>query len=290
VDVLSKRSDALRGVEFLLEEITAEGGRMGDEFRTRAKRMIDDQALAALETLAGSTTDAELDATVQKLQAWWKEPDFVTAVEIWQERACDEIERWFVRGADQLERSMKTPRFQEAVPDAKVELDADWRGKAPDGRLGKLLRFIATPLKGAKKEVVYAIGKALGCSFKPWGATNLAKILGTTGVVLGVLSVVVDIVDVYRSWKHEKRRIKLRSELRDKVLQSAEKVYDSLVATNEDATGPIAYLNSVAVHFSSMKSDLDQELLEKEAEIKLLKGKIGAYQSRMSAAWKALNL
>jgi hypothetical protein len=109
-------------------------------------------------------------------------------------------------------------------------------------------------------------------------------------VVLGVVSVVVDIVEVYRSWKHESRRAHLRSELRDIVLRSAKDVYDSLVALNDDATGPIAYLNSVEAHFDSMKSDLAQELLDKECEIELLKGKIAAYESRMSAAWKALNV
>jgi hypothetical protein len=290
LDTLVKRSNALRGVESLLQDISAEGGRMREEIRGRARRMVDDEALANLEALAGSATDVELDAAVEKLKSWWEVPEFVASVEIWQKKAGKEIDEWLLRGADQLRRTMQSPRFQEAVPEAAVELDAKGLKKRSGGSFGKFMNAAATLMKGSKKEVVYAIGKALGGSFKPWGATNLAKILGKAGVVLGVVAVIVDIVEIYRSWKHEARRTKLRSELRDKVLHAAGQVYDSLVALNDDGTGPIAYLSSIDAHFASMSSELAQELLEKEAEIKLMREKTGSYESRMSAAWKALNL
>ena len=289
LDTFTKRSNALRDVESLLQEITAEGGRIREEHRARARRIVDDQAHASLEALAGSATDAELDVAVQNLKSWWEDPAFVAAVEIWQKKAGAEIESWFVRGADRLRRTMGSPRFQKAVPEAEAEFDAEAQGKPSGGRLGKLLKLVATPMKGANKEVVYAIGKALGGSFKPWGATNIAKVLGKAGVVLGVVSVIVDVVEVYRSWKHEARRTKLRSELRTEVLKSADQVFDSLVAPKDNATGPVAYLDAVNAHFTALKSDLGQELQEKEAEIKLLREKRNVYESRMAAAWDALN-
>jgi GTPase Era involved in 16S rRNA processing len=290
VDVLSKRNNALRDVESLLQEITAEGGRMRDEFCTRAKFMIDDQALTSLEKLAGSATDTELDAAAKKLKSWWEGQDFVATVDIWQKRAYEEIEQWRERAADQLRRTMKTPRFRKAVPDAGTECDADGLGKAPGGRLGKLLKLISIPLRGANKTVVGKVGKALGASLRPLKATKIAKLLGKAGMVLSFVSVVVDIVDIYRTWRHESRKTELRSKLRGEVLKSADQVYDSLLAPKDDGTGPIAYLDSIVAYFASMSSDLAQELQEKEAEITLLEGRVKAYESRMAAAWEALNV
>jgi hypothetical protein len=150
------------------------------------------------------------------------------------------------------------------------------------------MSLVAQPLKGATRDVVYWVGKALGATFRPWGAVKLARLLGRVGVVLGVVATIFDAINLYRAWKGEKRRTQLRKELRDIVENTAKQVLDSLTDGNEEAAGPMTYLKAVQDHLRSAAEDLDKDRAGLASEAAILNARRDTYAARMAAAWKML--
>ena len=284
------RELALARVDAVLCEIVAEGERIETELRAKARRMVDDHAFGNLERVAGAANDAELDATAKQLAEWWKLPAFEADAGRWQEEAKNAIDDWFHRSADQLERTINSPQFRAVMAGAGTSCDPASVGGPPQGWLGRLVSLVAQPLKGATRDVVYWVGKNFGHRFRPWGAVKLAKLLGRVGVVLGVVATAVDAVNLYRSWKGEKRRQAIRKELRGFVEQTAKEVLASLADGNEEAAGPITYLQVIQGHLSDAARDLGAERQVIQSDLKAIEKRLAAYELCMNKAWSALGL
>lgn len=236
-DALTVRDQALARLDVVLGEIVAEGERVEGEFRARARRMVEDYAFGNLERVAGAASDAELGATAKQLAEWWKLPAFESDAERWQAEAKAAIDEWFQRSADLLERTINAPRFKAAVARTGSRFDPSAFAGPGQGWLGRVLTLVAQPLKGASRDYVYWVGKALGANFRPWGAVKLARLLGRVGVGLGVVATIFDAINLYRAWKGEKRRDELRKKLRGFVEETAAQVLASLTDGNEEAAG-----------------------------------------------------
>ena len=150
------------------------------------------------------------------------------------------------------------------------------------------MSLVAQPLKGATRDVVYWVGKALGASFRPWGAVNLARLLGRVGVVLGVVSTVADTIDLYRSWKGERRRTEFRKKIRKFVEETASQVLSALTDGNEEAAGPMIYLKTVQDYLRDAMGDLDSDRAALQNEIGALGTRRTLYRGCMGQAWAAL--
>jgi hypothetical protein len=285
---LASRDEALSRLGVVLAEILAEGERLDGEFRATARRMVDDHAFGNLERVAGAASDTELEATAKQLAEWWKLPAFEADAERWQAEAKGAIDEWFQRSADLLERTVNAPRFKAAIAGAGGSFDpAAFAGPA-QGWLGRILSLVAQPLKGATRDVVYWVGKALGATFRPWGAVKLARLLGRVGVVLGVVATVFDAINIYRTWKGEQRRAELRKKLRGFVEETAAQVLQSLTDENEEAAGPMTYLKAVQDYLQLAAADLESDRTALHNEMSTLDARRGVYDACMDQAWAAL--
>lgn len=285
---VTARTEALGRLGAVLAEIASDGERLDGELRARARRMVEDHAFGQLERVAGAASDAELEATAKQLAEWWKQPAFEGDAERWQNEAKAAIDDWFQRSVELLDRTVNAPRFQAAVAGATGSFDPSAFTAGKPGWFGKIMSLVAQPLKGATRDVVYWVGKALGATFRPWGAVKLARLLGRVGVVLGVVATIFDAINLYRAWKGEKRRTQLRKELRDIVENTAKQVLDSLTDGNEEAAGPMTYLKAVQDHLRSAAEDLDKDRAGLASEAAILNARRDTYAARMAAAWKML--
>jgi GTP-binding protein EngB required for normal cell division len=287
---IEQRTAALDRLGVVLSEIVAEGERIDGELRARARRMVDDHAFGQLERVAGAASDAELEATAKQLAEWWKHPAFEGDAERWQGEAKTAIDDWFQRSVDLLERTVNAPRFKAAVAGANGSFDPSTFTAAKQGWFGKIMSLVAQPLKGATRDVVYWVGKALGATFRPWGAVKLARLLGRVGVVLGVVATIFDAINLYRAWQGEKRRTELRQKLRGIVEETAKQVLGSLTDGNEEAAGPMTYLKAVQDHLRSAAEDLAKDRSALASEAAALSSRREVYGTRMAAAWTMLGI
>jgi hypothetical protein len=285
---LSAREEALSRLGAVLKEILAEGERIDGELRALVRRIVDDHAFGTLERVAGAASDAELEATAKQLAQWWTLPAFEEDASRWQADAKVAIDKWFQRSADQLERTVNAPRFKAAVAGATGSFNPSEFGASTQGWLGKIMSLVAQPLKGATRDVVYWVGKALGASFRPWGAVNLARLLGRVGVVLGVVATVADTVNLYRAWKGEQRRKEFRKKLRGFVEETASQVLGALTDGNEEAAGPMTYLKAVQNYLRNAMGDLDMDRAALLDEIGALDTRRNFYRACTKQAWAAL--
>lgn len=290
LDEIEQRTAALDRLGVVLSEIVAEGERIDGELRARARRMVDDHAFGQLERVVGAASDAELEATAKQLAEWWKHPAFEGDAERWQVEAKASIDDWFQRSVDLLERTVNAPRFKAAVACANGSFDPSTFTATKQGWIGKVTSLLAQPLKGATRDVVYWVGKAIGGTFRPWGAVKLARLLGRVGVVLGVFATIFDAINVIQAWQGEKRRKELRQKLRGIVEATAKEVRDSLTDGNEEAAGPMTYLKAVQDHLRSAAEDLAQDRSALAADAVALTSLRVVYGSRMAAAWTMLGI
>lgn len=290
LDEIEQRTAALDRLGVVLSEIVAEGVRIDGELRARARRMVDDHAFGQLERVAGAASDAELEATAKQLAEWWKHPAFEGDAERWQVEAKASIDDWFQRSVDMLERTVNAPRFKAAVACANGSFDPSTFTASKQGWIGKVTSLLAQPLKGATRDFVYWVGKAIGGTFRPWGAVKLARLLGRVGVVLGVFATIFDAINLIQAWQGEKRRKELRQKLRGIVEATAKEVRDSLTDGNEEADGPMTYLKAVQDHLRSAAEDLAQDRSALATDAVALTSLRVVYGSRMAAAWTMLGI
>ncbi len=285
---LKFQKEAVDRINVVLTEILAESERINAELRAKAKGMVDDHAYGSLERVAGAADDVELESTAKHLAKWWDLPSFMTDAERWQSEAKTTIDEWFNHSTEILKRTLNSPHFKAAIANAKGGFNPKSLEGPGQGWLNGVLKITAQPLKTATRGVVYFVGKALGASFRPWGAVNLARILGRVGVVLSAVTTVFDAINMYRGWKAEKRRAEVRKELRGFIEETAAQVLQSLTDGNAEAAGPMTYLKAIQDHMSGIASalSLDRQTLEKE--IGDINDRRARYSNCMTRAWESL--
>lgn len=285
LDELTSRRQTLECLGRLLDEVVREGGRLGAEQRAELERLVEDEASARLEAVAGAVGEAELAEAARRLATWGGDPAFADEVARWQAAAAAATDDWFRRSADVLGRAMRAPRFASAALAGGRSFDASLLMNKKGGWSGRLARLVAQPLKGATPKIVYQAGKAMKVVFRPWGAVKLARTLGRVGVVTGVVASVLEVADLYGSWKSEKRRRAFRQSLRGEVRRSAQEILKTLV---EGTNGPIFYLNAIELQFRTALDDLRADQVALASEVTMIEARRARYAARAAAAWAAL--
>ena len=93
----------------------------------------------------------------------------------------------------------------------------------------------ATAARGSQgHKAVYAVGKFIGVKFKPWGAVNVARILGNAGRIIsavgGVLVVVAQVAEDRQNEKQRRQLLDARDSVRNeyrKCVRAVEEAFRS---------------------------------------------------------------
>jgi len=282
--------DSINHISLILQQIIAEGERLVEEHKSKAKRLIDDHAFNELELVVAASNEAELETAAKKLAKWWDGPLFSADVEQWQTVAKNAADDWFQKGIEQIKRMIESPRFKSALARGRIDFDPESFIKNSKGWIGQILNIAAQAFKLANRENVYLVGKAAGVVFKPWGAVKLANVFGRVGVGLSALGVAIDVFSIYKDWKDEKRRKSMRKELRGFVEESARLVYESLTSDDESESGIIGYINEGLNIFKKCLSEVEGNCSELKIELSELDRRIRRYNECMDLAWDALGI
>jgi predicted GTPase len=288
-DALKQRAEAFRRQKTILSEITQAGELLHGDLMARARGMVEGYACGLRKQAEAPTTDSDLEAKAKELAEWWMLPDFKEGVESWQKKSKEDIDRWWQTSAEQLNRTMNSPRFKAAAAGASSKLDAaDFATGGPNW-LKRTLDLVAPPLKGATRDVVYATGKALGTKFRPYGAVNLAKGLRGVGAVLGVALTAWDIFAFFKSRRDEKKQEGNRKSLDDFITKSTAQVLDSITKGDEEAKGPLECLRVLTDDLASIARELGAEREVINVQNELIHARRQRYRTSIAAAWAAMD-
>ena len=288
-DALKQRAEAFRRQKTILSEVTQAGELLHGDLMARARGMVEGYACGLRKQAEAPTTDSDLEAKAKELAEWWMLPDFKEGVESWQKKSKEDIDRWWQTSAEQLNRTMNSPRFKAAAAGASSKLDtADFATGGPNW-LKRTLDLVAPPLKGATRDVVYATGKALGTKFLPYGAVNLAKSLRVVGAALGVALTAWDIFAFFKSRRDEKKQGGNRKSLDDFITKSTAQVLDSITRGDEEAKGPLECLRVLTDDLASIARELGAEREVINVQNELIHALRQRYRTRIAAAWAALD-
>jgi predicted GTPase len=288
-DASKQRAEAFRRQKAILSEITQAGELLHGDLLARARGMVEGYACGLRKQAEVPTTDSDLEAKAKELAEWWMLPDFKTGVEHWQKKSQEDIDRWWQTSAEQLNRTLNSPRFKAAAAGASSKLDAaDFATGGPNW-LKRTLDLVAAPLKGATRDVVYAAGKALGAKFRPYGAVNLAKGLRGVGAALGVALTAWDIFAFFKSRRDEKKHEGNRKSLDDFITKSAAQVLDSITKGDEEAKGPLECLRVLTDDLASIARELGAERETINVQNELIHARRQRYRTSIAAAWAALD-
>ncbi len=270
----------------ILADITTAGELLEGDLTAAARRLIEDytQALRTQET----RSDDELKIKASTLATWWEQKDFIAKVEHCQEQAQQQIEAWWQNSSEQLERSMNSARFKAAVASASATLDQSPYEPAKPGALKRMLNFVTEPLKGATRDMVYTVGKALGAKFPPRGAINFAKNLRHVGAGLGGLLVAWDAVQLFNHFKNEKKEQRRDEALEAFITQTTEQVFNSITKNGDDTHGPLEALHFLKGELEAVGNELAAERDAINEQNDRLHARRLRYRTSMAAAWTAL--
>jgi predicted GTPase len=240
-----ERSQAFtQQLEQLLTTSHAELRLLKGSIEQRIRHVIDDHATEVLDEALGAAP-AEAEATAEQLRSWWEDPRLASAMESLEGEVERDITDWLKRHSSQFDRELR--RFEFAMNrDGFSEPSNDAVGGAVRGGI----HVAAGVLKNAhgigkalgNRDAVYAIGKAMGAKFKPWGAVKLGAKVGKAAAVLGVVSLAFDIAEFVNDQKQEQSREQARKAAVEHVRATAETVAADLLS---QAGGPMEYIQQL---------------------------------------------
>lgn len=255
--------------------------------RADFEKLLSDHAFGILEETLAASTDNEIASQIKALEKWWESDAFKTEVGNWQTRAARTVDEWFLRVLDELQRRMSSPSFRAAFPDFDAESGVNVARK--EGGLGKLAGALGKPLRGINRDIVYGIGKALGFNFAPWGAVNLAKLLGQVGIGFAAVAVVFDLVDIVKSIRDEKRRETTRQKLAKFVATSVDEVRRQLTSTDTDGGVFVQLANSRKLLAGEVQT-INAELDSAKVDLARLEHRRARLTEAIDGAWGRLGV
>lgn len=285
---LKQRAEAFRRQKSILSDVTQAGELLHGELISGARRMVEDYANELRKQAEAATKDSDLETVVKSLTKWWLLPDFAVEAQSWQEEAQTKIDRWWQTDAEQLNRTLDSPRFKAAAAGASHTLDTSGFAKPGPNWLNRALNLAAPPMKGATRDVVYAAGKAVGMKFRPWGAVKLAKNLGKVGIALGGVLAVWDGINLFNSLKNEKNQEDNRKGIDEFIEVTTAQVFSSITSGDEEAGGPLEGLRVLTEELASIARELEAELDTINIQNELLHARRHRYRTCIAAAWVAL--
>jgi len=155
------------------------------------------------------------------------------------------------------------------------------------GPVAKKLRQVGSALKGATRDSVYQLGKALGFKFKPWGPTKLAAKLAKVGAVVGIVSTGAEFISLFRSVKKAKERERLRQQMAREVAEQVKKVTETLLDP-KDGLGPAGFLVACGKELEQIRRALEAERQPLLDEADSLSRRQSVLHTFIDEAWSAL--
>ena len=238
-----------------LEASLAELHLLEQSIESRTRRTVNDHASELITEALGAGPD-QADALAKKLESWWEDPRLGSAMDTLWVEIDRELDEWSKRHASELEREIRRLEFAVKAAtqrgrDAKDMLAGGVRVAAQGAKhLGDIAKAVGN------RDAVYAIVKAAGGKFKPWGAVKLGAKVAKVGAVLGVVAVGLDIADWVMSQRREDAREKARKQAVDYVRDTAGDVVADLL--NRDG-GPMSYIEQVGKDLTDQSAQLRQE-------------------------------
>lgn len=224
-------------------------------------RMLDETTQSLLEDMWGARNSDELQAAGKRLETWWEDPVFGQEVARWQSRWKTELDNWFERVTNEVQRTIESRELREAVISLDKSFDADGLGQH-SGILREGGSAVSPLLKQGvaklgQRDVIYGIGKFFNVKFKPWGATKIAgrfaKYGGRTFVVL---------TGIYEIWswrKDEKRAAEveaLRKDIAAAIAAGRDEIRMSMLGDDAQREGVAAYLQACRASLAAVRDDL----------------------------------
>lgn len=224
-------------------------------------RMLDETTQSLLEDMWGARNSDELQAAGKRLETWWEDPVFGQEVARWQSRWKTELDNWFERVTNEVQRTMESRELREAVISLDKSFDADGLGQQ-SGILREGGSAVSPLLKQGvaklgQRDVIYGIGKFFNVKFKPWGATKIAgrfaKYGGRTFVVL---------TGIYEIWswrKDEKRAAEveaLRKDIAAAIAAGRDEIRMSMLGDDAQREGVAAYLQACRASLAAIRDNL----------------------------------
>lgn len=252
---LDGAQNAADRVSRLLETSLAELHLLEQSIESRTRRTVNDHASEMITEALGAGPD-QADALAKKLESWWEDPRLGSAMDTLWVEIDRELDEWSKRHASELEREIRRLEFAvnaatQRGRDAKDALAGGVRVAAHGAKhLGDIAKAVGN------RDAVYAIVKAVGGKFKPWGAVKLGANVAKVGAVLGVVAVGLDIADWVMSQQQEDAREKARKQAVDYVRDTAGDVVADILSRDG---GPMGYIEQVGKDLTDQSAQLRQD-------------------------------
>lgn len=220
----------------------------------RTRRVVDDHANEVMAEALGARSK-QIDAMSHRLATWWEDPRLGSALEVLYEEVSRELDEWSRRHASEYGRELKRFEYESTAP-TKNGRDA-LAGGVHAAAVGA--KHVGAVVKAVgNRDAVYAIVKAFGGKFKPWGAVKLGAKVAKAGAVLGVVAVGFDVVDWAMDARRESRREEARKSAVELIRATTDKVVGQIL---DDEDGPMQYAREQESNFAS---HLRQLVLQRE--------------------------
>jgi len=239
-------------MERLVEASLAELRLIQRSIEGRTRRVIEDHANEVLAEALGARS-AEVEAMSQRLVSWWEDPRLGCALEILSEEIGRELDEWSRRHASEYDRELKRFEYESAASS-----ESGSRALAGGVHVAAVgVKQVGAVVKAVgNRDAVYAIVKAFGGKFKPWGAVKLGAKVAKAGAVLGVIAVGFDVVD----WTMDARKASKREEVRQSAAELIRSTTNDVVGEIlDDEAGPMRYAQEQEAIFADHLHQLAQQ-------------------------------
>lgn len=258
-------------------------------------RMLEETTQSLLEDMWGARNPDELQAAGKRLETWWEDPVFGQEVARWQSRWKTELDHWFVRATEEVQRAMESHELREAVISLGKSFDADGLGQQ-SGILGDGGSAVSSLLqqgvaKLGERDVIYGIGKRLNVKFKPWGATKIAGRFAKYG---GRAFVVLKAIYEIWSWRKDEKRAAeveaLREDIAAAVAAGRDEIRTSLLGDDAQGEGVAAYLQACRASLAAVQDNLAMAQGLNAARLQRLEGERTAIAEVIADGWQWLEV
>jgi predicted GTPase len=302
IEGLCLEVDALRGLVTQLDKAIGEGHRLADAEVSKVARHIQVFTDNLIEQCMAANGPGKLQEMSEEVNKWWEHPGLASELAHWCDAAAKHFTEWCEQVEDQVQRRWESREFRSVI---KNHVGAEYQYRGPVDNAHRAPEGIAAAsrlMKGASREVVLEVGRAVGFKFKPWGAVKMAKNLSKAGAVLAWIGVAWDVVEFaraeQRAAKEEEERKRMReavaSEVPDVVKSiaygrriddspdSLEGIEDGMGASalgdDADVSGIVAQFERVLADYTRRSGDVVTNIEARESRIDALKGRVMRYQ------------
>lgn len=239
-------------MERLLEASLAELRLIELSIEGRTRMVVEDHANEVMAEALGARP-AEIEVMSQRLATWWEDPRLDSALEVLSEEFGRDLDEWSRRHASEYDRELKRFEYESATPirGGKDALAGGVHAAAVGAKhVGAVVKAVGN------RDAVYAIVKAFGGKFKPWGAVKLGAKVAKVGAVLGVVAVGFDIVDWALDARKESKREEARKTAAELIRSTTDDVVGQIV---DDEDGPMQYTREQETNFIDHLRQLVQQ-------------------------------